>query len=920
MMAEKTELTSETPRLRSARKATEAILLGMAFISPWLFGSVDAWAQLLIGIMILLLALLGMVIGWETPRLRLLICAPSVVLLGLSALAYFQSVPLSAGQLKQLAPTTYALIARLSTGGGTGVLGAEVPPVPAPDLTLSQNPDASVHTAYQFLAAWIIFQSVLLVGNGYSTLRRFGLVTAINACLLTVFGIAQSLTWNGKIFGIRPTPIVNGWSTGGPFVGHNHYAAFLNLGLGFAFGFFFSGGHRQRADGPIRRSREGAWANQGWAVYAIGLIAAGITASHSRGGFLSMVISTLVIMLIIRPRTLKAGAGIAVVLLLIPIFLVAVGSDAPFRRIASILDSYDTGFNHRTEVWQAAIQAWRTYPVWGAGLGAFGVSAAPFVNAPRQTFYWHAENEYLQYLEEGGVIGFGLVLLGIVAIGRFAWRARNAATNEEDRSMVIGAMYGFLSLMTESLSDFALHIPAVAISGIILTAHLCRLGLEASKKGDQPAERAGGFERSLSGAIGFAALCLGVMVVYHGAQYALVEKITVDAGLPRSGSGLPLVYDRTSSTDELHARERALEEAFKIRPDWVDGHVLHGLTELALYERFAREEAAADAEALKAANAAKQPAEQPGKESEKPRVRRLRDVVDPEEEAKEQAEVDLALRSDVLWLHGAVHSLSKEEREKLLAETNSPIRQYLVPSAYSFLEARRCCPVLGTPHAYLGTLDYLLDGGEPAATYARRTIEQSGPLAVLDTIAAQVAFDVGDRELAARCWRRALRGLESEWGPIARASATMFTPQELLDKVLPQELARYPILFADHLYGAPEAKEARDLLLRAGIARIPSDRTLGAGERYFWEGEARALLGETDAAQDLLKKALQEEPHACEWWAMYIEWLIRWDRAKEAHLAAQVAQYYCPGHVRVKKATTAAFDALADPDKAKKLR
>ena len=156
-------------------------------------------------------------------------------------------------------PSCERLLRRRTRGGPAwypdapqGVEGDVAPAgVPVPAATLSQDPDASLRTAAQLAAAWLLFQAVLGSGTGYQSLRRLALLTVANASLLTLFSIAQALAWNGKIYGIRETRRRNGWFVGGPFVSHNHLAAYLNLAFGLALG--VAAGHD--SEDPSRRVR-----------------------------------------------------------------------------------------------------------------------------------------------------------------------------------------------------------------------------------------------------------------------------------------------------------------------------------------------------------------------------------------------------------------------------------------------------------------------------------------------------------------------------------------------------------------------------------------------------------------------------------------------------------------------------------------
>ena len=87
--------------------------------------------------------------------------------------------------------------------------------------------------------------------------------------------------------------------------------------------------------------------------------------------------------------------------------------------------------------------------------------------------------------------------------------------------------------------------------------------------------------------------------------------------------------------------------------------------------------------------------------------------------------------SDPLRLHDVIRTAASRGSRRgrwWRAGSRRLVRRDLVPAApWLPLEARRCCPVWGLPHAELATLDYLLPGGEPTSVHARRALRLAGP-------------------------------------------------------------------------------------------------------------------------------------------------------------------------------------------------
>jgi O-antigen ligase/tetratricopeptide (TPR) repeat protein len=850
------------------RSASEAIIVAMACLSPWAIGAVDAWAQLALDGGLLLLALLQLVSAPRSDWARRLFCLPSLALAGLALWALVQAAPLPAALERTLAPATAAWRSGLAPGAPQGVIGDPGPRVAAPAKTLSHDPDASIRTVAQLAAAWLLFQAVLGSGTGYQPLRRFALFTVANASFLTIFSIAQALSWSGKIYGVRPV-IASSWFGGGPFVSHNHLAAYLNLAFGLSLGLLLGTIQKVRR-GPQSRPLTPAAL---WAGSAAGLIFAGILASHSRGGFLAAVTSATVTLLLLRPRSVRLGSTLAVMAIVAVLFLLVMGTTSPFERLATLKDATNDGFNGRTLVWGIALRTWWSSPVWGIGLGSFPAATAPYYHRRfGETYFAHAESEYFHILTEGGIGGLALALTAAVAIARLGRRALDAPSSAQERALVLGALCSGMALVFQCLSDFPLHIPAVGVSAVVIAGHLCRLGFEASASADSISteERRARLGPLLSG---MAMVALGGVLVAAGTRLARAEALVRSVGLPFPDALMPTVDRMQSSTAELHRTRVALEAALRLRPNWAEGHLRRGAVLLGLYSNLAQEW-----------------------------VAQVQDQKDPDA---------MAVLSDPLWLHRVVHSASAAD----LAEVggvldHEPVRKFLVPAARCFLEARRCSPGLPLSHARLAELDYLIDGGETTSACAARALRQSGYDQRVLILAGQAAVQTGDIDLAAQCWQKALSITHEQWTEIALAAAEVMTPEQILEKVLPPG-GQIPLMVADLLYTDPEQRATREAFLKASAARAGSDSNLTPAGRLWVEGQARARLGERDRARKLMTDALIAEPSHPEWREELIDHLMAWGELEEASRQARVASTLNPDHPGIQRVLDSTLDAIA---------
>src|SRR5262249_33095812 len=96
----------DRPRIEHLRRACEGSILVRAGLAAGAIGAVDAWAQLVLDVGLVLLAILGTLTGTRSDWRRRLFCVPSLALGGLALLALVQAVPLPSGVLKVIAPAT----------------------------------------------------------------------------------------------------------------------------------------------------------------------------------------------------------------------------------------------------------------------------------------------------------------------------------------------------------------------------------------------------------------------------------------------------------------------------------------------------------------------------------------------------------------------------------------------------------------------------------------------------------------------------------------------------------------------------------------------------------------------------------------------------------------------------------------------
>ena len=478
----------------------------------------------------------------------------------------------------------------------------------------------------------------------------------------------------------------------------------------------------------------------------------------------------------------------------------------------------------------------------------------------------------MHLLAEGGLIGLGLGLGALLAIARLGRRAL-AAAPPPPRALVLGAIFGGLALAIQCLADFPLHIPAIGVVAVILCAHLCRLGLDARRVGRPPDQAPTRLDRAGAVLIGLVMIAASLAALRQSAVLAEVERQITAAGLPLPDTKKPQAVEPLLPRPELERRRDVLVRVMRSRPDWAEGYLRLGNTYLGLYNHMASEwigDAPAD-----------------------------------------HAHPDV--RTDPLWLHGVLHSTTPER----LAEfggplEHEPVRLFLAPAARCFLEARRCCPVQALPHARLASLDFLLPRGESGSVHAERAARLAGGDSQVLAMTAQVAFQLHDLDLAARCWKSYFAARDKDWGGIAVAAAVALAPEKILDVVLPAGTA-HAVQFADDLGTTPKVRQYREPLLKAALARLPRDPGLSPLERLWVEAQLRARLDERDRARTQMREALEREPNRESWREESVRWLLQWGDFREAYHQALIGTQLNPDHPDLRRAMEVAVQAMKRP-------
>src|SRR5713226_5357408 len=266
--------------------------------------------------------------------------------------------------------------------------------------------------------------------------------------LISIFGILQHLTFNGKLYWFREMHY--GGIPFGPYVNRNHFAGFVELILPLAL--------VPLVLGRVRRER--------WLVVSLFAVVpiGALFLSVSRGGILSFGVELAVLALVmIQHRTMgkQLFAGAAVLLLaLLMVSWLGVGQVLQrFSSFQSLEATAGKRASMRRDTWQIFLH----HPVTGTGLGTLQIAYPPFESLYDGKIVNHTHNDYLEALAETGLLG-GLCcawFLGVL-FSESLKRLRQL-NNSFAGALHLSGLAGCTGFLVHSLVDFNLHIPANAL-------------------------------------------------------------------------------------------------------------------------------------------------------------------------------------------------------------------------------------------------------------------------------------------------------------------------------------------------------------------------------------------------------------------------------------------------------------------------
>ncbi len=447
-----------TKKDRFLRKVIENGLLALLIFSPLPAASVERWSITVIELGAIALTLLYLFVG-RTPnlndQLKPKLKWPMLIFSALFLFIGAQMVPLPRLILQTISPASLSLRKLFIPNF------SDTSPVP-----LSLVPSQTLRTGLELLSYFLIgFLVVKTVTRGRQ-IRKFILGLILMGTFEAFYGFFELYRSHPHILFYKKVFSLD--SVTGTFVNRNHFSGYLEMILPLALGLVISRINLFSMPGKKWKDRIAQMAAQGFAVnvfvvLSILVMALAIFRSNSRSGVFLLVFTfflfftlTVYSFGVAKYRQIWIKTFLKVTIVLVTLIALYVGVDSTVRRFSrdNLLQ------DGRPKYWADVLNVIGDFPLLGSGLGTFPSVFSAYDYTGLDGPLVHAHNDYLENFSELGLVGFTLLMAGLIFIAVDAFKTWAKRKNPEIKGLGLGLIVAVAVMAFHSITDFNLHIPA----------------------------------------------------------------------------------------------------------------------------------------------------------------------------------------------------------------------------------------------------------------------------------------------------------------------------------------------------------------------------------------------------------------------------------------------------------------------------
>lgn len=447
-----------TQKDRVCKKIVEWGIVALLVFSPLPAASVYEWSILVIQLIVFMMLIAYFLVKVK-PQIgvsfRLSLTWPKYFFVAFFVFLFIQIIPFPSFLTNIFSPRANFFFEFLSPGSSSS--------------TFKSFSLISTHTfreALELLAYVILGFLIIKTVTSLRQIMRLSYVLVGMGAFQAFYGLFELYNKNPRILFYEKKYYLD--AVTGTFVNRNHFSGYLEMVIPLAIGIilakteFFNLTGLKWKDKVLRFSGKGIYVNV-FIPLAIVLMGIGIVFSKSRSGVFLLVFCFLLFFVLSVLFFQREREGqkyiknfLTVTLLIITVFALYIGIDAVIERFGM-----DNLLQEKRPIhWKQTVDIIGDFPLFGTGLGTFVFVYPLYEEVAIPARLSHAHNDYLEYFSELGIIGFALLMGGILFLlvrSAIAWRARN---HPQVKGLALGGIIAIILILIHSITDFNLHIPA----------------------------------------------------------------------------------------------------------------------------------------------------------------------------------------------------------------------------------------------------------------------------------------------------------------------------------------------------------------------------------------------------------------------------------------------------------------------------
>jgi O-antigen ligase len=463
-------------------KVAFLIYMAALVLAVLVFGAVHAYAYTTVFLGILVAAILVLVAKVDRDpssrklRIRFLKTALNPLFVLMFILLVFQTIPLPESMLRFL--SLEALVVGKKSLPASEVLAAENPN--GQWFALAPYGFPVRQSIMRWTAYGLLFWGLSQTLTSSRRIETAIFIVLITGCFEALYGLMQTYSGLEHIWWFKKTDYLR--SITGTYVNRNHFAGLMEMGLLLMAGFAgaLEGSSKKRpgafaGKAPFRArvlaivSMEELLAKRVLIVFSGVVMGIGLIFSASRGGMIAMAAAMLVmgVLFLARQKHRRKGLVLVLIFVLTAVYAAHIGIDYPLERFKS----FDADFENRTRCAQKTLEMFENYRLMGIGVGNFRYAYPKYQAVEdKKVFFEYAHNDWVQFLTEAGIIGFGLLLCGVLY---YIYQTIKIWSQRNDPFAVclgLTPLAVMAAMAVHSYSDFNFHIPANCIMFAVILA------------------------------------------------------------------------------------------------------------------------------------------------------------------------------------------------------------------------------------------------------------------------------------------------------------------------------------------------------------------------------------------------------------------------------------------------------------------